>query len=129
MSATKPPTCARNATPPPPDSGAVAAFTQSIQGLSLDNFYQVSYDGLLTRSPESVVWQTLESRFPLNGVELDNLTPTQRSELRTRARVAVRDSVIPGYQVLLATLQQSFSRVAADGGPSQLPIPCRRSRI
>ncbi len=77
--------------PPPPPAGpsSVEAFTESIQGLSLDDFYDVSYEGLLTRSPESVVWQTLESSFPLDSVELDRLTDGYQRDTFEMHRVAL----------------------------------------
>lgn len=75
--------------PPPPGPNAVQVFTESLQGLSLDDFYRVSYEGLLTRSPESVVWQTLENSFPLDGVELDRLTDGYQRDTFEMHRVAL----------------------------------------
>lgn len=75
--------------PPPPGPDAVEAFTESIQGLTLDEFYRVSFAGLLTRSPESVVWQTLESSFPLDGVELDTLTEDYQRDTFDMHRIAL----------------------------------------
>ena len=58
--------------PPPPDPTAIEVFTQSIQNLTLTDFYQVSFGGLLSRSPETLVVTALDDVYPqtlasLNG--------------------------------------------------------------
>lgn len=90
----------------PPGPSAVETFTQDIQGLSLDDFYRVSYQELLTRSPESIVWQSLESSFPLDGVELDTLTDDYQRDTFEMHRIALdvlrsydRDSLTPAEQL------------------------------
>lgn len=75
--------------PPPPGPSAVDAFADSIGGLSLVDFYRVSYEGLLTRSPEAVVWQTLQSSFPLDGVTLDTLTADYQRDTFAMHQVAL----------------------------------------
>lgn len=60
--------------PPPPEPTAIEAFTASIQNLTLDAFYEVSYGGLLTRTPETIVSATLEGIFPLDQNDLNDLS-------------------------------------------------------
>lgn len=66
--------------PPPAPPSATDAFSQSIQGLSLDDFYRVSFRELSRRSPESVVWQALEATFTLDGIHLDDISDPYRRD-------------------------------------------------
>ena len=61
--------------PPPPPPAAVEAFTQSIQNLALNDFYEVSFGGLLSRRPESLISSTLDDIYPLDSVTLNNWAP------------------------------------------------------
>lgn len=115
-----PPPSAPPAPPPPPGPSAVEAFAESIQGLSLDEFYRVSYEGLLTRSPESVVWQTLESSFPLDGVELDTLTDGYQRDTFEMHQVALdvlrsydRAALAPDEQLHYDVYEWHLADVAA----------------
>ena len=60
--------------PAPPGPTAAEVLQQDLQGLTLNEFYDVSYGALLRRSPETVVWLALEGTFPLDSVGLDNLS-------------------------------------------------------
>jgi uncharacterized protein (DUF885 family) len=63
--------------PPPPASTGPSASEQlaeDLQGLALDEFYFESFGALIKRSPETVTWEALESVFPLDAVELDDLS-------------------------------------------------------
>lgn len=62
------------APPPPPSSTAVESLATDLAGLALDDLYDVSYAALLSRTPETIVWQALESDFPLAEVGLNNLS-------------------------------------------------------
>ena len=55
-------------------------LAEDLAGLSLDAFYETSYEVLATRSPESIIWQALTGVFPLDGVGLDNLSDSYRRE-------------------------------------------------
>jgi len=66
--------------PPPAPPSAVDVFSQSIQGLLLDDFYQISFRGLSTRRPEDIVWEALEATFPLDGVHLDDVSDSYRRD-------------------------------------------------
>jgi uncharacterized protein (DUF885 family) len=60
--------------PPPPPPSAAEQLAEELRGLDLEDFYLESFGALLKRSPESVVWEALESTFPLDAVSLDNLS-------------------------------------------------------
>ena len=68
------------APPPPTGPDPVAAFEASIRGLDLDTFFDRSVEGLLTRSPETVVWLSLEAVYPLDGVALDDWSEAYRRD-------------------------------------------------
>ena len=61
--------------PPPAPAGPSASeqLAEDLQDLPLDEFYAESFKALITRTPEAVVWEALESEFPLQAVTLDNL--------------------------------------------------------
>jgi len=59
--------------PAPPGPDATEQLAEDLQDLPLDEFYAESFEALITRTPEAVVWEALESEFPLQGVALDNL--------------------------------------------------------
>lgn len=68
---------ANSQTPPPPPTGGptpAEILAADLQGLTLDEFYLESYGALLRRTPEIIVWEALESVFPLDTVELDDLS-------------------------------------------------------
>lgn len=116
--------------PPPPGPSAVEVFTQSIQGLSLDDFYRVSYAGLLTRSPESVVGQTLESSFPLAGVELDALTDGYQRDTFEMHRIALevlrtydRSTLTPARQLDYDVYEWHLADVAEKADHFYLEFP------
>ena len=66
--------------PPPPPPSATEQFTQAIAGLSLDDFYDVSFKFLLGRSPEDVVALTLEDEIPQNFPSLDDFSDDYQRE-------------------------------------------------
>jgi uncharacterized protein (DUF885 family) len=66
--------------PPPPPPSASELLAQDLQGLALDEFYFESFGALLKRSPEDVVWEALESVFPLDDVGLDDLSDAYARE-------------------------------------------------
>ena len=77
--------------PPPPPAGLtdIEQFTQDIQSLTLNNFYDVSFGGLLRRTPESVVTSTLEDIYPLDEATLNDWTPQYRADTWTMYQLAL----------------------------------------
>jgi hypothetical protein len=66
--------------PPPPPPSAAELLAEELQGLTLDDFYFESFGALLRRSPEDVVWEALESIYPLDDVGLNNLSDAYQRE-------------------------------------------------
>jgi uncharacterized protein (DUF885 family) len=62
--------------PPPPNGGPTPAelLAADLQGLPLDEFYFESFEALLKRTPETIVWEALTSVFPLDSVGLNDLS-------------------------------------------------------
>ena len=88
---------------PPPTGGPTPAeeLADDLQGLALDAFYEVSFAALISRSPETIIWQSLENVYPLDGVTLDDISDGYR-----------RDTYAM-YQVVLDALR-SYDRAALD---------------
>ena len=78
-------------TPPPPTAGPSASeqLAADLQGLNLDEFYFESFGALIGRSPETVVWEALESVFPLDDVGLDDLSDEFQRETFAMYRVVL----------------------------------------
>ncbi len=79
-------------TPPPPTAGPSASeqLAADLQGLNLDEFYFESFGALIRRSPETVVWEALESVFPLDDdVGLDDLSDEFQRETFAMYRVVL----------------------------------------
>jgi len=87
----------------PPAGGPTPAeqLAADLQGLPLETFYENSFAALLSRSPETILWQSLESVYPLASVNLDDLSDGYR-----------RDSFAM-YQVVLDVLR-GYDRSALD---------------
>lgn len=66
--------------PPPPGPSAAELLAEELQGLTLDDFFFESFGALLKRSPEDVVWDALESTFPLDDVLLNDLSDAYQRE-------------------------------------------------
>ncbi len=66
--------------PPPPPSSVVDEFVADLQGLTLDEFYDTSIATLVQRSPERLIWRSLEDVYPQTAVALDNLSDGYRRE-------------------------------------------------
>ena len=67
---------------PPPVSGPTPAETleAELAGLSLAEFYEASHAALSYRSPETIVWQALTGMYPLDEVELDDISADYRRD-------------------------------------------------
>jgi len=75
--------------PPPTGLTDVEQFTQDIQGLTLSDFYHVSFGGLLKRTPESVVASTLEDVYPLDEATLNDWTQQYSADTWTIYQLAL----------------------------------------
>jgi len=72
------PTC--NVNPPPPPPTAAEQLIADLQGLSLDNYYTTSIAALVRRSPETVIWRSLQDVYPLATATLDDLSDEYQRE-------------------------------------------------
>ena len=81
--------------PPPPEPTDVELFISSIQNLAIDDFYEVAYFGLLSRTPQTAVALGLETEAGLEINDLNNLSPAYQADT-TRMFRAARD-VLAGY--------------------------------
>ena len=92
-----------NPADPPPTGGPSPAeqLADDLQGLALDAFYEASFAALISRSPETIIWQALEGVYPLSGVTLDDLSD------------AYQRDTFAMYQVVLDALR-SYDRAALD---------------
>lgn len=77
--------------PPLPPLGTPAAdqLAADLQGLSLDDFYRVSIEALVRRSPETMIWRSLDDVYPLATATLDNLTDAYQRDTYAMYRVAL----------------------------------------
>ncbi len=66
--------------PPPPPSSAIDDFEIALQGLTLGEFYETSIATLAQRSPEGLIWRSLQDVYPQTAVALDNLSDGYRRE-------------------------------------------------
>lgn len=80
---------------PPTGPSPSEQLAQDLQGLALDDFYFESFEALILRSPETVVWEALESVFPLQAVELDDISDAYQRE--TFAMYQVVLDALRGY--------------------------------
>jgi len=73
-----------SAPPAPPGPPAAATpseqLRQDLAGLSLLEFYDESYEALLYRSPETIIWRALSDVYPLDAVGLNNLSDGYQRE-------------------------------------------------
>ena len=75
--------------PPPPPSSVVQQFAADLQGLSLDDFYRVSIETLVRRSPETIIWRSLDDVYPLASATLDNLSDEFQRDTYAMYQVAL----------------------------------------
>lgn len=74
---------------PPTGPSPSQQLAEDLQGLALDDFYFESFEALLLRTPETVVWEALESVFPLQAVELDDVSDAYQRETFAMYRVVL----------------------------------------
>lgn len=67
---------------PPPVTGPSPAelLRTNLEGLPLADFYEASYEALLYRSPESIVWQAVTGIYPLAEIGLDDISDEYRRD-------------------------------------------------
>lgn len=110
------------APPPPPPPTASEQLAQDLQGLTLDEMYFESFGALLKRSPEDVVWEALETSFPLDNVGLNDLSDAYEREtfailqvvldaLRTYDRTALTAEEQLDYDIYEYYLQDALGRL------------------
>jgi uncharacterized protein (DUF885 family) len=75
--------------PPPPTVSDVDQFTMDIEGLTLTDFYQVSFGGILKRTPETVVKLALESVYPMPAALIDDWSEAYRADTWTIYQLAI----------------------------------------
>lgn len=80
---------------------AAEQLMTDLEGLALSEFYNTSYKALISRTPETIVWQALTDTFPLDDVGLDDLSD------------AYQRDTFAMYQVVLDRLQ-TFDRTELD---------------
>ena len=68
-------------------------LAEDLQGLTLDEFYDASFAALMYRSPESIVANALQSVYPLDAANLDDLSDTY-----VRETFAMFDVVLDALQ-------------------------------
>ena len=81
--------------PPPAGPSPSEQLAEDLQGLALDDFYFESFEALILRTPETVVWEALESVFPLPAVTLDDVSDAYERE--TFAMYQVVLDALRGY--------------------------------
>ena len=74
--------------PPPSEPTAVEVFIDSIQNLTLDNFYETAYFGLLGRTPQTAVALGLETEAGLEINDLNDLSPGYQADTIRMFRAA-----------------------------------------
>ncbi len=67
---------------PPPAAGPTPSeqLAADLAGLPLVDFYDTSYEALIYRSPETILWQALTGVYPLDNVGLDDMSEDYRRE-------------------------------------------------
>ena len=90
-----------SSSPPPSSPSASEQLAADLQGLSLEDFYDISIEALVRRSPETILWRSLQDIYPLATPELDNLSDDYLRE------------TFAMYQVTLAALR-TYDRTILD---------------
>ena len=111
--------------PPPPPVGTPAAdqLADDLQGLSLDDFYRVSMEALVRRSPETMIWRSLDDVYPLATAMLDNLADEYQRDTYAMYQVALDAlrsydrSVLDADGQLDYDIYQWYLQDVADGLP------------
>ena len=62
------------APPPPANTSPADDLALALEGLALDSFFEESFKALMLRDPEWVISLALTNVFPIQGVELTNIS-------------------------------------------------------
>ena len=73
--------------PPPPGPTESEVLAEELEGLGLDEFYEVSFGALFSREPEEIVSSFLTGVFPLDNAGLNNLSQEYATETFAMYRV------------------------------------------
>jgi uncharacterized protein (DUF885 family) len=76
-------------TVPPPPTTASEQLASDLQGLSLNDYYDVSIGALVQRSPETIIWRSLLDVYPPAAATLDSLSDGYRRETFAMYQVAL----------------------------------------
>jgi hypothetical protein len=81
--------------PPPPSPGPTESdlLAEELEGLGLEEFYEVSFAALVMRDPEEIVSNFLTDVFPLDDVGLNDLSQVYATETFAMYRV-VQDMLV-----------------------------------
>jgi len=96
-------------TPPPPAPPTASEQLRiDLQGLSLDEFYFASYDALLQRTPELIVWRGLAGVFPPDSIGLNNVSDAYQRETFAMHQVVLEGLRTYDRSVLIPDEQLSY---------------------
>lgn len=81
----------------PPVAGPTPAeqLSTDLQGLTLDDYYLTSFEAITRRSPEAIVWGSLQGIYPTTEARLDDIS--DRYSRDTFAMVQVALDALRGY--------------------------------
>jgi uncharacterized protein (DUF885 family) len=94
---------------PPSAPTALEIFTESLAGLSLDEFYEESFKAIIYRSPETIVQSALTGIYPLSTIGLDDL-----SDIYTRYSFAMFQVVLDGLRAYDRTVLSADEQLTYD---------------
>jgi len=78
--------------PPDPVVSPADELEDQLAGLPLDEFYDVAYEALSYRSPETIIWRALTSIYPLDTVGLNDLSDEYRRDTLEMFQVVLNAS-------------------------------------
>ena len=91
--------------PPPPPENPVDDFAATLDGLTLNQFFDVSFKGLINRSPETVVGLTLDTEIPQEFPALDDFSEEYQLDTYAMYNVAL-DKLRTYDRATLSSAQQ-----------------------
>ena len=79
------------ATNNPPVTGPTPAeqLSTDLQGLTLDDYYLTSFEALTRRSPEAIVWGSLQGIYPTTEARLDDISDRYSRDTFAMVQVAL----------------------------------------
>jgi uncharacterized protein (DUF885 family) len=76
-------------TVPPPPTTASEQLATDLQGLPLDDYYNISISALVQRSPETLIWRSLLDVYPQAAATLDSLSDGYQRDTFAMYQVAL----------------------------------------